>query len=197
MAGQQIFIFDSYWQELHLANIIDQAYRPIQAKSDLVIFSQDLNKSILINKNFPANLAGSPVFNLEGEIIGLWDKPGASNSQIIPINYVSPIINQVLKGEKIKRPYLGLYYIDLSKAVVDTAADQNLAKVGAYVQSVASDSPLYGQVVKGDIILSIENQDIDQNNDLLDLLLSYKAGQEIKLKYQHLAKEAEINVTLK
>ena len=53
------------------------------------------------------------------------------------------------------------------------------------------------EVVKGDIIISIENQDIDQNNDLLDLLISYRARQEIKLKYQHLDKETEINVTLK
>lgn len=197
IAGQQIFAFDSYWQELHLANIIDRAYRPITEKSDLINFSQELNKSILINKNFPANLAGSPVFNLEGEIVGLWDHPGLSNSQVIPINYLSPIVNQVLKGEKIKRPYLGVYYIDLSKAVVDIAADSNLPKVGAYVQSVATDSPLDGQVVKGDIIKSLENQDIDENNDLLDLLISYKSGQEIKLKYQHLDKEIEINVILK
>jgi serine protease Do len=196
--GQQIFIFNSYYEQINLANIIDHSYRPIYDKSDLIISSQDLSKRILADKNFPANLIGSPVFDLEGEIIGLYDQAGPSNSQMIPINFISSAMNQILKNEKIKRPYLGLYYINLGKAVsFNDNSGQNIINKGAYVQSVLADSPLYNKVVKGDIILSLENQDLDANNDLVDLLMGYKTGQEIRLKYQHLDKEQEINVTLK
>jgi len=115
--GQQIFIFNSYYQQVNLANIVDRSYRPIHEKNDLIISSQDLNKRILTDKNFPANLIGSPVFNLDGEIVGLYDQAGINNSQVIPINFISSVINQVLKDEKIQRPYLGIYYINLNKTV--------------------------------------------------------------------------------
>jgi S1-C subfamily serine protease len=196
--GQHIFIFNSYYQQVNLANIIDRAYLPAREKNDLIVSSQDLSKRILGDKIFSANLTGSPVFSLDGEIVGLYDQSGASNSQIIPINLVSSIVNQVLKGEKLSRPYLGINYINLNKAViVNNAQELNVPNKGVYAQSVLSDSPLYSIVVKGDIILSLENQDLDANNDLVDLLMGYKTGQEIKLKYQHLDKEQEIKVILK
>ena len=196
--GQHIFVFNSYYQQVNLANILDRSYLPVREKNDLIVSSQDLSKRILGDKIFSANLTGSPVFSLDGEIVGLYDQSGASTSQIIPINLVSSIVNQVLKGEKLSRPYLGINYINLNKAVsVNNAQAFNVPNKGVYVQSVLADSPLYNIVVKGDIILSLENQDLDANNDLVDLLMGYKTGQEIKLKYQHLDKEQEIKVILK
>jgi len=197
--GQQVFVYDSYYQEINLANIIDRLYQPIFSKNDLTKYSQNFSRKILINKSLAANLAGSPVFDLAGEIVGLWSGAGNSlNSQVIPINYISPIISQILKGEKIQRPYLGIYYLNLAKtAAFSSDPNQASLKSGAYVQSVMVDSPLYGKIVKGDIILSIETQDIDEVNDLTDLLASYKSGQVIKLQYRHLDKEQEISITLK
>jgi S1-C subfamily serine protease len=196
--GQQVFAFDSYYQQLYLANVIDRAYSPIFSKTDLITSSESLNRNILINKNFPETIVGSPIFNYEGDIIGLWNGSGNTNSQVIPINYISPVINQVLKGEKIARPYLGLYYINLDQAVIfDSQLNPNSSKSGAYIQAVSANSPLAGKLAKGDIILSLENQTLDKDTDLADLLVSYKTGQEIKLKYLGADKETEISVTLK
>jgi serine protease Do len=195
--GQQIFVFNSYYQQINLANIIDRSYIQVRDKSDLILSSENLEKRILSDKIFPANLVGSPVFNLEGEIVGLYDKSGPATSQIIPINLISSVVNQVLREEKLTRPYLGVYYVNLNRAVSINNSDQNMPSKGAYIQSVSADSPLTAVLVKGDIILSVENQDLDANNDLADLLMGYKTGQEIKLKYQHLDKEEELNVILK
>src|SRR5690606_15655918 len=117
---------------------------------------------------------------------------------IIPINFISSVVNQVLKDEAPSRPYLGISYINLNKAVgVTDSMGIILPAKGAYIQTVAANSPLSKIVVKGDILLSLENQDLNANNDLVDLLLGYKTGQEIKIKYQHIDKEQEINVVLK
>lgn len=196
--GQQTFIYNSYYQQIHLANIIDDSYRTVREKNDLIVFSQDLDKRIIVDNDFGADLIGSPVFTLEGEIAGIYEKSGTGTSSIIPINFVSSIINQVLKDEKLTRPYLGIYYIDLSKAVsLNDNQGQIAVSKGAYVQSVAADSPIFDIIVKGDIIISLENQELDSNNDLVDLLMAYKAGQEVRLKFRHLDKDQEISVILK
>jgi len=62
--------------------------------------------------------------------------------------------------------------------------------------SVTEDSPLADTLVLGDIIISLENQLISQENDLLDLLLQYKIGQQINLKYLHDNIESETSIIL-
>ncbi len=202
--GQQILIYDRYYNQLSQGNIINRKYKPIVNKYDFVNSSQSLNKYILLNKNFSLEANGSPVFNLQGEVIGMLDGLNENNySKVIPINFINPIINQVLKGENIKRPYLGINYLNLNQIDGLDEQDRQGQEKGIMIWpdksgvGVMSDSPLNGQLVKGDIILSIENQTLDENNDLLDLLLSYKTGQEIRLKYLHEQKEAEISFTLK
>jgi serine protease Do len=201
--GQQIFIYNSYFDRISIGSISDKSFKSLVNKYDLVLSSQALDKYILLNDDFSAEVAGSPVFNLSGEIIGLLDGNYNNSSKVIPINYISPIINQVLKGEVTQRPYLGVYYLDLSTVWGLGEEDRQKAENGALIWSnkngiaIAADSPLTGKLVKGDIITSIENQILDENNDLADLLLSYKSGQEIRLKYLHEGKENEINITLK
>ncbi|MCX6740489.1 MAG: S1C family serine protease [Candidatus Parcubacteria bacterium] len=197
--GQQVFVIDNFNNQVHLANILDRGYRSTADKNILIINSEEINKYVLINKQLPVNLAGSPVFNLEGSIIGFWDQQlGSSGSRVIPANYFMQIMSQILKGEKINRPYLGLNYINLFRVAYNSEflANPNSPK-GAYVWSLEEDSPLAGKVVKGDIILSLENNNLDANIDLNDLLLSYKTGQEVRIKYWREDKEEEVNIKLK
>ena len=63
--------------------------------------------------------------------------------------------------------------------------------------AIEEDSPLAEKLVKGDIIISIEDQKINRSNDLLDILLEYKSQQEISLKYLHDREEQEISIILK
>lgn len=201
--GQQIFLYNSYYNQISLGNIIDRNFKSINTKNDLVFSSQAMDKYILVNNDFINEAMGTPVFNLEGEIIGLLDGESDGFSKVIPINYISPIINQVLKDETIQRPYLGVYYLNLSRVVGLTEEDKQQSETGALIWpnkngvAIQADSPLAGILVKGDIIISIENQLIDENNDLIDLLLGYKSGQEIRLKYLHEGKKNEINILLK
>jgi S1-C subfamily serine protease len=197
--SQQIAVYNKYYDQLNLANILDPKYKPITNKFSLVQSDQDLNNYILLNKNFKTELIGAPLYNFSSELIGFL----ATSDQVMPINYIAPIINQVLKGEDLKRPYLGINYLNLSEISGLSEEDSQGVINGVLLWpdesglALKNDSPLLNKLVKGDIIISLEDQQLDKNNDLQDLLFEYKSGQEIRLKYLREKKEDELSVILK
>lgn len=201
--GEQILVYDNYGKQLNIVNILAKKYKTIVNKYDLVNSSQPLERSILLSKSFSQNFKGAPIFNFQSELIGFLIAPDGLFNRALPVNYLNPIINQIFKSEQIKRPYLGINYLDLSQAIGLSANDRQDQDNGALVWSdqtgvsIKSDSPLAGKLIKGDIIISLENQNLDENNDLQDLLMEYKSNQDIRLKYLHQKAEKEINITLK
>ncbi|MCX6743468.1 MAG: hypothetical protein NT116_04495, partial [Candidatus Parcubacteria bacterium] len=97
--GEQLFVLNIYLDQLYLANMADKNYQPIYDKYDLVNSSENLAPRILINKNFTSELKGAVVINLQGEVLGFLVSDNQGYNQIMPVNYLNPIINQVLKGE--------------------------------------------------------------------------------------------------
>ena len=201
--GEQLFVLNVYLDQLFLANIADKNYQPIIDKYDLVNSSENLTPRVLINQNFTNDLKGAVAFNLQGEVLGFLVSDSRGYNQVIPVNYLNPIVTQVLKGEKISRPYLGINYINLNRTFNLKGTEGQDAPKGALIWpdrngvAINDDSPLAGKLIKGDIITSVENQQLDADNDLAFLLLGYKSGQEIRLKYLRDNKETEISVIIK
>ena len=201
--GEQVVAYNNFFDNLSLVNIESKNYKKLSNKFDFVSSTQNFDKFILLDKNFSYDYFGTPIFNLQSELLGFIISREGNTSQAVPINYINPIINQVLKDQAIKRVYLGINYIDLSRAVGLDENDRQKQNFGAMIWpnengvAIASDSPLFNKLVKGDIIISIENQALDFNTDLTNLLLEYNSGQEIKIKYLHEQKDEELNVVLK
>jgi serine protease Do len=200
--GQQVFIYNSYSDQLNLANIQDKRHKIINNQYDFISSSESLDKHILLDRELDNEYNGSPLVNFQGEIIGLVSGQSDQLNKAIPLHYINEIISQVLKDEKISRPQLGINYINLSQVYGLTEADRQGLENGVLVwpdQSgivIKQDSPLFGKLVSGDIITSIEDQKIDQDTDLLDILLQYKSGQEISLHYWHESNEQELSLIL-
>jgi len=199
--GEQLVGFNNYFDALNLVEVINKNYKKINNKFDFVSSTQIFDKYILLSSNSISK--GTPLFNFQSELVGFQSGQSETLNQSIPINYIIPVINQVLKGQTIKRPYLGISYIDLSKVTGLAELDRQKQNTGAMIWpdengiAIASDSPLIDKLVKGDIITGVENQAVDSNNDLTNLILEYNSGQEIKIKYLHDQKELEVNVVLK
>ncbi len=197
--GESVVVYNSNLNRINLSQVLTKKYKEINNKYDYVSSSQILDKYILLDRNFTAAYRGCAVFNFAGNVVGLLRNDGL----VIPINYIKPVISNVLKDEKIIRPYLGVNYINLSNVYGLSSAQVQDQETGAMIwnnaanKSIATDSPLINKLAKGDIITSIEGQKIDVNNDLIDLLLEYKTGQEIKIKYLKAGQEGELSVTLK
>ena len=149
--------------------------------------------------------SGGPLVNLNGQVIGV-NTAIASNSQnigfAIPINEVMGLIKEVLHTGKFERPFLGVRFVLLN---------QQLAKKyklnvnqGAYIpkSSSSGSSIVTGSAAAkaglqpGDVILSVDNVKVDQNNDLTTLIDQYEPGSKVTLKIQRGSQTKTITTTL-
>jgi serine protease Do len=132
--------------------------------------------------------SGGPLFNLDGEVIGINTAiiaPGASGSIgigfAIPANPASKVIDQLLKFGETKRGWLGVRIQEVTKEIADV---EKLEKAeGALVASVSENSPADKAGIKaGDIILEFDNQKVDTMRTLPKLVAQTKVGKKVVVK---------------
>jgi len=114
--SQQVLVYNSYLQQIDLTNIQNKSYEELVNKYDFITSTGSLSKNILLNQQFSADYyQGAAVFDMQGEVIGLIFGDNKILTQAVPVHYIDPIISQVLKEEEIKRPNLGINYLNISQ----------------------------------------------------------------------------------
>lgn len=158
----------------------------LEAEKDLVMYSEKYGNAILLNTALSNQYLGSPLVNLGGEVVGIISGNGQQSGQarVIPINQFRSIILDVLRNNLIKRPYLGVSYIDLAWVNgIDIGLTQGLNRGALVYQNPDKLTPAaeFG-LLKNDIILSIDGQLIDKDSSLTSLVQQYQPGDEINLE---------------
>ena len=101
----------------------------------------------------PGN-SGGPLFNLEGEVVGINTAIVAGGQGIgfaIPINIAKKMLPQLKKG-RVVYGYLGVYIQDLTPELADSFGLQEAQ--GVLISDVIPDSPAEkGKIQKGDVVL--------------------------------------------
>lgn len=148
----------------------------------------------------PGN-SGGPLFNLDGQVIGI-------NSQIftrsggfmglsfaIPIDVAMDVANQLKAGGKVSRGWLGVVIQEVNK---DLAESFGLEKpAGALVAQVLEDGPAAkGGLQVGDVILSLNGQPIIMSADLPHLVGTLKAGSKADLEVVREGKRQNLQLTI-
>ncbi|NWB89809.1 DegQ family serine endoprotease [Pseudomonas agarici] len=148
----------------------------------------------------PGN-SGGPLFNLNGEVVGI-------NSQIytrsggfmgvsfaIPIDVAMDVSNQLKAGGKVSRGWLGVVIQEVNK---DLAESFGLDKpAGALVAQVQDDGPAAkGGLQVGDVILSMNGQPIELSADLPHLVGALKAGEKAKLEVVREGQHKTVDLTV-
>ena len=132
--------------------------------------------------------SGGPLFNLNGEVVGINTAiiaPGSSGSIgigfAIPSNPASKVISQLLKYGETKRGWLGVRIQQVTQEIADV---EKLKKAeGALVASVSEKSPAYKAGIKaGDIILEFDSKKINSMRDLPKLVAQTEVGKRVTLK---------------
>jgi len=134
----------------------------------------------------PGN-SGGPLFNLEGEVVGI-------NSQIftrsggfmglsfaIPMSVAMDVADQLKSSGKVSRGWLGVVIQEVNK---DLAESFGLEKpAGALVAQVMEDGPAAkGGLQVGDVILSLDGKPIIMSADLPHLVGVLKPGTKANLE---------------
>ena len=146
--------------------------------------------------------SGGPLFNLDGEVIGINTAiiaPGRSGSIgigfAIPSNPASNVINQLIEFGETKRGWLGVRIQEVTKEIAEV---EKLEKPeGALVASVSENSPANKAGIKaGDIILEFDGKRVDTMRKLPKLVAQTKVGKRVKLKIWRNQKLISKNVLL-
>jgi len=132
--------------------------------------------------------SGGPLFNLDGEVIGINTAiiaPGSSGSIgigfAIPSNSASKVINQLIKFGETKRGWLGVRIQEVTKEIAEV---EKLEKPeGALVASISENSPADKAGIKaGDIILEFDGKKVNTMRTLPKLVAQTEVGKKVELK---------------
>ncbi len=145
----------------------------------------------------PGN-SGGPLFNVQGEVIGINTAIVAGGQGIgfaIPVNMAKQIIPQLRDEGRVIRGWLG---------VTVQALDQELAESfgleethGALINEVVKGSPAdRAGLQRGDIILTYDGQRIAELNDLPRLVAATPVDQTVKVTIFRDGKQRRVKVTI-
>ena len=148
----------------------------------------------------PGN-SGGPLFNMNGEVIGInsqiYSRTGGymGLSFAIPINVAVKVADQLRAGGRVSRGRLGVHIQDLSP---DLAAPLGLkSNKGALVSEVETDSPAaHAGIRTGDVIVGFDGHDVASSQELPVLVGNTKPGSEVKIRVLRRDGEHELTVTL-
>lgn len=146
----------------------------------------------------PGN-SGGPLLNMAGQVIGI---NTAVNSQAqgigfaIPINTVKDILNQLMSGSKIVRPYMGIQMADIDSDVISQLKLPSNT-TGVLVVKVVPGTPAEKAGLKeGDIIKKIDAKEMSSATDVQTYVESKKVGDRVSVVVQRSGNQAGLLVTL-
>jgi serine protease Do len=149
--------------------------------------------------------SGGPLVNLNGELIGINSlivRGGNGGTAVaeglgfaIPSNTVRFIADRIITQGYFARPYLGVSYQSISPSI---ARRYDLpTQWGAYVTDVNSKGPAAkAGLQRGDIIVSIGNQSIDEQNSYINVLFEYQPGDQVTITALRDGQEITFDITL-
>jgi serine protease Do len=131
--------------------------------------------------------SGGPLFNMEGDVIGINTaiiSPTGTSSGIgfaIPSNAASTIIDQLIKYGETKRGWLGVRIQQVTKEIAMTAGLNEPR--GAFIGGVSDDGPAKKAGIKtGDIILEFDGQKIKTMRNLPRVVANTKPNNKVSVK---------------
>ena len=151
----------------------------------------------------PGN-SGGPLLDLSGKVIGVNVAVARGSENIgftIPANAVAGIVKSVVEQGKIVRPYLGVRHLMLNEQIAtELGLEENQ---GALIYSsppglaVDPDSPAaQAGLREGDVIVSIDNQEVKTGTTLVTILRGYQVGSTIDVVVNRGKERITYSVTL-
>ncbi len=154
----------------------------------------------------PGN-SGGPLLDSSGRLIGvntmIYSPSGASAGIgfSIPSDEVNWVVSDLIKYGEVRRPKLGVELLppqyaqrwDIEGAMImGIAPGMGAEKAGLKPLEQTKD----GEIIYGDIILSIDKKPVKNTNDVYLILEKYKAGDKISIKVLRDNKERDFEVEL-
>jgi serine protease Do len=148
----------------------------------------------------PGN-SGGPLFNLDGEVIGvnsqIYSRTGGfmGLSFAIPVNVLKDVVEQLKAKGKVTRGWLGVLIQDVTSELAESFGMEK--PLGALVAKVLPDSPAAAAKFQvGDIITKFNNESIERSADLPPLVGSTPVGSTVTTTVTRQSESVTLEVTI-
>ena len=148
----------------------------------------------------PGN-SGGPLFNLDGEVVGvnaqIYSRTGGfmGLSFAVPIDVVLNVYTQLRESGQVTRGWLGVLIQDVTRELAESFAMDK--PHGALVAKVLADSPAAGAGMEvGDIIVEYDGAEIAFSSDLPPLVGNSKINTRVPMKIIRAGKRKTIKVLI-
>ncbi|MDQ6998298.1 MAG: DegQ family serine endoprotease [Mariprofundus sp.] len=148
----------------------------------------------------PGN-SGGPLFNSRGEVVGIntaiFSRSGGNNGIgfAIPINLARSVLDELRETGHVTRARLGVHITDVDKETMQALKLKN--RKGALVPQVESGSAAdKAGIHPGDVIVSIDGNQIDKAHDLPIRVARHTPGDKVKIGLIRDGKLKTITVTV-
>jgi len=155
----------------------------------------------------PGN-SGGALLDAGGNVVGINTAIAQTAEGIgfaIPINIARPIMQQALAGQKLARPWIGVYYVAITTKIAETnrlpvekgawltAQDAS----GQSMDSIIAGSPAAAAGLRdGDIVTAVDGISIDAASPLDDILTEYAPGRTVALDVLRDGQKIALTLTL-
>ena len=149
----------------------------------------------------PGN-SGGPLFNLDGEVIGInsqiYSRTGGfmGLSFAIPIELAMNVADQLRETGSVARGYLGVLIQNVDRNLAESFGLEQ--PTGALVSKVLPETPAEAAGIQaGDIILTFNGQTIHDSNALPPMVGASRVDEQVKMDVLRSGETIEMTVTIK
>jgi serine protease Do len=145
--------------------------------------------------------SGGPLFNMEGEVIGVNTAILSPSGGSIGIGFsmssavVSNVVAQLQEFGETRRGWLGVRIQDVTPDMVDAIAGLEGA-VGALVTDVPEGPAMDAGITSGDVILTFNGQDVADTGELVRMVAAAVIGEAVPLEVLRNGEIVTLSVTL-
>lgn len=144
--------------------------------------------------------SGGPLFDMEGDVIGINTAiiaRGGSSLGIgfaVPGNLAKPVIDQLAEFGETRRGWLGVGIQDVTDDIAASLGRPNT--FGAMIIDVTRSGPAEGILLEGDIILQFDGKVIERMRDLPRVVAETAVGKEVSVMVLRNGQEETLDITL-
>lgn len=175
-------------------------WKSSQNSAQFIETAEKLSEFVTIKDKLNKFFNGSAIVNLDGEIIGILHGVEGTEGlySAISIDSLRQSIASVLKSNKVQRPYLGIKYVDLSRAVGLKSPKIQSRDNGIVVWEAPQNASPAGQsgLRQWDVIIQIDGVDISGKKSFDSMIQEYSVDDTLIFTVLRNGKEVKMNVKL-
>ncbi|MBR0555162.1 Do family serine endopeptidase [Ciceribacter sp. L1K23] len=145
--------------------------------------------------------SGGPLFNMQGEVIGINTAIISPSGGSIGIGFAVPtelaenVVNQLIEFGETRRGWLGVRIQEVTDEVAKSVGLTSAR--GAMVSGVIKGGPVEnGPIEIGDVIVSFDGRDVKDSDELVRVVAESPVGKEVEVRILRDGKEQTVKVTL-